>query len=241
MSEEGRRVFKIETVLALIAGKAGSEVTDLLCYLTQRDLSAQEEGAVAPMAKGWIYSQNPAFMEAKFDETDVYADWVAKQAKRLDDNVSLTPIPAGELEGINAVLDSLNAAKETVAEQASTIEELEAKVSELEPYPGKVEELEKKVEELSGKIEELESENKELKSATAEFEGKVPVAEDELNNTIKDIVTKALKDAVASVPAGAAGEAGEAAPAAAEEEQTGGVPDDFGFGSSGSDDSGFGF
>jgi chaperonin cofactor prefoldin len=241
MSEDARRVIKMETVLGLIAGKSGDDVSDLLRFLTQRDLSAQEEGIVAPLAKAWICSQHPPFMEKPYDPTAIYEDWVQKETKRIGDNISVAPIAEGEMAGIAAVLDMLAENKNTIAALNDEKAELEAKVAELQPFVKKSEDLEKKVGQLEGKIATLEKDNKELKSQTAEFQGKLPVAENELNDTIKDIVTKALKDAVKSVPLGAAAGGEEVAEAVAEEDTSGGVPDDFGFGASGSDGGGFGF
>ncbi len=242
MSEDARRVIKMETVLGLIAGKSGDDVSDLLRFLTQRDLSAQEEGIVTPLAKAWICSKHPPFMENPYDPTAIYEDWVQKEIKRIGDNISVAPIAEGEMAGIASVLDMLAESKNAIAALNDEKAGLEAKVAELQPFVKKSEDLEKKVGQLEGKIANLEKDNKELKAQTAEFQGKLPVAESELNDTIKDIVTKALKDAVKSVPLGAAAAGGEAvAEAVAEEDTSGGVPDDFGFGASGSDGGGFGF
>ncbi|TVM36389.1 hypothetical protein [Oceanidesulfovibrio marinus] len=247
MSDEGRRVIKMESILALMAGKSGGEVSDLLAFLTQRDLNAEEESVVQPLAKAWLMSKLPGLIDVEFEESEIYEKWIASQSKKLGgDNVSIAPIPESEMAPINVVLDTLRSNDATIKEQAAKVAELEAKVEELEPYVGKAEKLEKEVEQLNSKIEALEAEKAEQAGQIAEFAGKLPVAEDELNDTIKDIVTKALKDAVASVPvgaaAGAAAEAGEAnAAVEPEAEEEAGVPDDFGFGSSGADGGGFGF
>jgi len=242
MSEDARRVIKMETVLGLIAGKSGDDVSDLLGFLTQRELTAQDETIVAPLAKAWICSQHPPFLENPYKETEIYEEWVQKEIKRLGDNISVAPIPADEVAGINSVLDLIHENKKTIAEQTETIKALEAEKAELEPYVKKTADLEKKVEQLNSTIGKNNEEIAKLKEQTAEFQGKLPVAESELNDTIKDIVTKALKDAVKAVPVGAAaGEAGEEAAEAAAEDTSGGVPDDFGFGASGGDSDGFGF
>ncbi len=244
MSEAARRVIKMETVLGLISGKGGDDVSDLLAFLTQRDLNSQEEALVAPLAKAWLCSKHPPLLEGPYKAADIYEDWVKKAMQRLGSNVSVHPIPEEEMAPIAGVLDLIVAGKQQVAEQAATIAELEEKIAELEPFTKKAAELEKKVTQLNGTIEKNTKEIGDLKKQTAEFKGKVPVAEAELNDTIKDIVTKALKDAVKSVPMGAAvgAAAGEAmAEEAAAEDTSGGVPDTFGFGASGASDDGFGF
>ena len=246
MSDEARRVFKMETILGLIAGKGGTDVSDLLGYLSQRELSADEEGVVAPMSKGWLYSMEPRFMQCCYDEGEPFDAWTKKQASKLGDNVSVEPIPAADMASISIVLDKLADAKTTVAEQAAAIEGLQASVAELEPFKAQAADLEKKVEDLSGKLETAQTELAGAKKELKTFEGKVAINETEVESSVKDIVSRAVKDALATLPAGAAVAAGaeEAAPAAEEapaEDAGSSVPDDFGFGASGSDDSGFGF
>ena len=246
MSDEARRVFKMETILGLIAGKGGTDVSDLLGYLSQRELSADEEGVVAPMSKGWLYSMEPRFMQCCYDEGEPFDAWTKKQASKLGDNVSVEPIPAADMASISIVLDKLADAKTTVAEQAAAIEGLQASVAELEPFKAQAADLEKKVDDLSGKLETAQTELAGAKKELKTFEGKVAINETEVESSVKDIVSRAVKDALATLPAGAAVAAGaeEAAPAAEEapaEDSGSSVPDDFGFGASGSDDSGFGF
>ena len=247
MSDEGRRQVSMDTILALVAGKGGEDVTGLMSFLTGKDLDDFDTSAVAALVKGWLYKAVPKLMDSKLDESTTYDAWLKSEAKRLGaDNVSITPIPEADMTDIGGVLDKLAADKALAAEQAAKIGELEAAVAGLDPFKAKAEELEKKIAGLESKIEGLEGEKTELTQKVAEFSGKLPVAESEINDTIKDIVTKALKDAVASVPLGAAagGEAaaagGEATEAAASD-SGGGVPDSFGFGSSGDDSDGFGF
>ena len=248
MSDEARRVFKMETMLGLIAGKGGTDVSDLLVYLTQRELSADEEGVVAPMAKGWLYSMEPRFMQCCYEEGEPFEAWSKKQASKLGSNVSVEPIPAADMASISIVLDKLADAKATVADQASAIEGLQASVAEFEPFKAQAADLEKKVEDLNGKLETAQKDLAAAKKELKTFEGKVAINETEVESSVKDIVSRAVKDALASLPAGAAVAAAgdDAAPAAfedapAEEASSSEVPDDFGFGASGSDDSGFGF
>ncbi|MEZ0574881.1 hypothetical protein [Halodesulfovibrio aestuarii] len=245
MSDEARRVFKMETILGLIAGKGGTDVSDLLCYLTQRELSAEEEGVVAPMSKGWLYSMEPRFMQCCYEEGEPFDAWTKKQASKLGSNVSVEPIPAADMASISIVLDKLAGAKATVAEQAAAIEGLQANVAEFEPFKAQAADLEKKVEDLTGKLEAAQTDLAKAKKELKTFEGKVAINETEVESSVKDIVSRAVKDALASLPAGAAVAAADGAEAAPEEapaESAGSsVPDDFGFGASGNDDSGFGF
>ncbi|UZP67237.1 hypothetical protein N1030_16830 [Desulfovibrio mangrovi] len=249
MSEEARRVFKMETILGVIAGKSGADVADLLGYLAQRELSTEELGAVAPIAKGWLYSLEPRFMACAYSEEVVFEEWAQKQVATLGDNVSIEPIPAAEMAGISVVLDKMAEAKATIAAQVAEVAELKGKVAELAPFEGKTATLEKQVADLTGKLDkakaDLTAAQKELKT----FDGKVAINEKEIESSVKDMVSKGLKEALANLPVGAAvagAVAGEAAaadePAGFEDSSSSGeVPDTFGFGASGASDDGFGF
>lgn len=248
MSDEGRRVFKMETVLGLVAGKAGADVSDLLGYLAQRALATEEEAAVAPMAKGWLYSQNPAFMQCGEAEGN-YDDWVKKECGRLGDNVSLQPISAAELAGISVVLDKIASLKANVADLEETVAGLQAQVKELTPFKGQAADLEKKLGQSEQKVQSLNGDIANLKKELAPFNGKVAIDEKEIESSVKDIVSRAVKDALKALPVAAAGAAGAAAAEggamadfdAPAEDTSGGVPDTFGFGASGASDDGFGF
>lgn len=252
MSEEARRVFKMETILGVIAGKSGADVADLLGYLSQRDLSPEELGAVAPIAKGWLYSLEPRFMKCEYSETVAFEEWAQKQAAELGDNVSLEPIPAAEMAGISVVLDKMADSKAVIAAQAGEIADLKAKVAALAPFEGKTATLEKQVADLTGKLDkakaDLTAAQKELKT----FDGKVAISEKEIESSVKDMVSKAVKEALANLPVGAAvagaaagAVAADAAAPAADDfgssDSGGDVPDTFGFGASGAGDDGFGF
>jgi hypothetical protein len=246
MSDEARRVFKMETILGLIAGKRGADISDLLGFLSQRDLSEVEEGAVAPIARGWLYSMHPDFMKCEFAETDVFEEWAAKQAARLGDNVSIEAIPAAEMAGISAVLDKMAADAAANAAQAAEIAALKAQVAELTPFKAEAEKLGKEVESLKGKLDTAQTDAAKTKKELAGFSGKVAINENEIESSVKDIVSRAVKDALKALPVGAA--AGVAAAEVAEEAAAGfdesagsDVPEDFGFGASGSDGDGFGF
>lgn len=248
MSEEARRVFKMETVLSLVANKGGSDVTGLVSYLVSRDVTPEDEAIAAPLCKAWLFHLLPSLIEAKFPENGIWDDFVKKESSRIGDNVSVTPIDDAELATVNVVLDTVATQKQTIAEQSAKIDDLEGQVNELEPFRGKSEELEKKVAGLEEKVSGLESENADLKKQTKEFEGKLAVDESGLNKTVQDIVSKAIKDACAVLPAaGAAGAVaaeGAAEPAPFDDGAAGAgesaPADDFGFGSAGADD-GFGF
>ena len=96
--------------------------------------------------------------------------------------------------------------------------------------------LDKVEQQLEQDAEQMET----LRKQVAEFQGKVAVSHDDLMQTIKDAIKDGLKGmVVGGAAAGAAVAGADAAEAAPAEENA--VPDDFGFGSSGSNSDGFGF
>ncbi|AGW12366.1 hypothetical protein [Megalodesulfovibrio gigas] len=244
---ENRMMVKMETILALWTGKGSAGQRELMEFLTGRSLCEYEATLVRPLVKAWLGSQLPALMNTVVNPAAIYDDWLKKECARLGgENASLEAIPADEMAGIVMVLDKVAASNAAVTDAQAKVAAMEAKVAEMAPYKAKAEKFEKEATQLKGKVDGLTKDVADLKAQVAGFKGMVPVAEDDINATIKDIVTKALKDAVASVPlgavAGAAAAAGDAAAAdVAPAEEASAVPDDFGFGASGASSDGFGF
>lgn len=246
MSDEGRRVFKMEAVYSLLSGQSNADVSEMLGYLAQRSLDEDTEAAVAPMAKAWLFSLNPDFLKVCCCEGGAHSESCAKTRSELPDNISISPIPASHMNELNALLDKVEAAmSESVADQAAAAA-ANKKAKELEPFKKKAEDLDKKVAQLEEKVKSLDAANNELKAEAAKFTGKVAIDEDALESSVKDIVSRAVKAslgalAVAGAGAAAGAEGAAAAEPAAEESASGGVPDTFGFGASGASDDGFGF
>ncbi len=249
MSDEGRRVFKMDAVLGLIAAQQNAAVSDLIAFLAQRDLSAEEELAAAPLAKGWLFSQHAPFMQCGFDENANYADWAKKECARLGDNVSLQPIPAADMAGINGILDKIAEYKATIAAKEEEVAALTADAAALKPFKAQAADLEKKLAASDKKAEAANKDAVALRAELAPFKGKVAIDEKNLESSVKDLVSRAVKDALKNLPVAAAG-AAVAGEAVAEEAASGfddfggssnDVPDTFGFGASGASDDGFGF
>lgn len=248
MSDEGRRVFRMDAVLGLIAGKQSAAVSDLVGYLTQRDLAIEEEAAAAPLVKGWLYSQHPPFMQSAFCASCNFEEWLGKESKRLGDNVSLQPIPAADMVGLNGLLDKIAEYKATIVAKDAEIEALNATIAELSPFKAQAADFEKKLAQSEKKVEGLNADVAGLRKELAPFKGKVAIDEKEIESSVKDIVSRAVKDALKALPVGVAGAAvaadaaGFDEPAGFEDSSSSGdVPDTFGFGASGASDDGFGF
>lgn len=225
---DDRKVFPLESVLALVTGKKDADVKELAGFIAGRSVTcAACAAAVAPFAAAWLARWYPKFMDVEWAEGQDWAAFVAKWRKALGDNVSLTPMD-GRTKALAArALDALAEANAAATRQSEAVVKLEARVRELEPFEARAEAAQKKCDELEGKIKAMKTDMGGLNRQIAEFQGKVAVSHDELMQTIKDAIKDGLKGMVV----------GGAAAAVAESS----VPDDFGFGTSGADADGFGF
>ena len=238
MSDVARKVFPLESVLALLTGKEDAAVAEIAGFLTGRSLCCCSAALVAPMAAGWLANLYPAFINLRYDDSQPWDKFVAGIKAQVGDNVSMPPIAGQSQAMVAKVLDAMAEKAETLKVQAAEITALQARVEALEPFQGKAEEQEKKISQLEAKVKSQNADIGALRREMAPFQGKVPVDQQELETIIKDAIVKNLKNFTGGVAAAAAG---EAVAEAAAEESAGGAPDSFGFGSSGSDSSGFGF
>ncbi|SHN51571.1 hypothetical protein [Desulfovibrio litoralis] len=245
MSDEGRRVFKMEIVHDLLSGKSNAGVSEMLSFLSGRSLDKDAECFVTPLAKAWLFSLNTDLMKLCCCSGEAPSSACESKKGTLGDNISVEPIPAKYMESFVAILNQYEEAIETAETEQEATLELNKQLKALEPFKKKAEELEKKVAQLEAKVKTLTTENAELKDNVNQFKGKVAIDETGLESGIKDIVTKAVKAslgalAVAGAAGAVAGADAVAEPQAAEESANE-VPDTFGFGASGSDNDGFGF
>ncbi len=242
MSDAARKMFPLESVLALVVGKENAPISEIAGFLTGRSLCCCTSALVAPMAAGWLASLYPDFVNLDVKEGEPWSAFVARMKAKIGDNVSVPPMSGYGLALVGKVLDAAAEKSETLKAQAAEIVALQARVEELEPYQGKADEQEKKITQLEAKIKSQTADIGALRKDMIPFQGKTPVDQQGLETIIKDAIVKNLKNFTGGAVAGAAAGAvaGEAAAEAAPED-SGGVPDSFGFGASGSDGDGFGF
>lgn len=243
MSDVARKVFPMETVLALVMGKEDVDVRDLAGYLTGRSIACCCcAKLVAPMAAGWLAGIYPQFVGLEWEETTSWENFVSQMKSSLGDNVSVTPMDARRQAMVGKVLDGAADAQGTIEAQTKEIANLQARVEALEPFQARTQELEKKCAQLEGKVKTLTTDAGNLRKQLLPFQGKVAVDQEGLETIIKDAIKANMKGLVVG-GAAAAGAAGaedtpveEAAP-----EADNGPAAEFGFGSSGSNNDGFGF
>ena len=254
MSEDGRRVFKMETALKVIANQEGDDVLEFLGFVISRPVCGCCRAGVAPIVKGWLYSQNPSFMKLPFAEAESFDTWAHLMKGQLGENVSLTAMPAAEVAGIHSMMDAVQAAFQTAEEKTEATEAAEAataaaqaEIKALAPFKAKAEELEKKVAQLEEKNKGLAADVSAAKAEADAFKGKVAINENEIEKSVKDIISKAIGSMsfAAGAVGAAAGEESAVADAPADfggsTDSAGAVPDTFGFGASAPSDDGFGF
>ena len=237
MSDSDRKVFPVESVLALVVGKEGVDIKDIAGYVVGRSIACDCcAKAVGPFAAAWLARWYPKFMDLTWSEDQSWEGFVTRGRGMLGDNVSLTPMDGRTKALAGQTLDYLADTFASLSAQTAAVVKLEERVRELEPAEAR----EKKCDELEAKIKTMNSDMGGLRKQVAEFQGKVAVSHDDLMQTIKDAIKDGLKGmVVGGVAAGAAVAGADAAEAAPAEENA--VPDDFGFGASGSNSDGFGF
>ena len=236
MSDSDRKVFPVESVLALVVGKKGVDVKDVAGFVVGRSIACDCcAKAVGLFAAAWLARWYPKFMDMTWSEDQTWEGFVTRAKVLLGDNVSLTPMDGRTKALAVQSLDYLTDTYSSLAAQTAAVVKLEERVRELEPAEARAEALQKKVDELDAKIKTMNSDMGGLRKQVAEFQGKVAVSHDDLMQTIKD----AIKDGLKGMVVGGSATGADAAEAASAEENA--VPDDFGFGSSGPNSDGFGF
>lgn len=225
---DARKIFSMSTFAAYIKGvnkeAQSANIKEMLEHLTGREIDADMQPFAEALGKAYVYEQHPELAKMK-----------GKEVLNMGDNVSVTPMPAEAKAEADAVFARIEGYKKTLEEQAAKIKELEVAKAEFET---KATALEKDVAEYKGKVEAYEASAKgegdkvivTSQQTVEEYIGKV--------NELLEQIENVKKHGVVTVAAGDGGAA--AAPAEAAEE-SGGVPDDFGFGASGASSDGFGF
>jgi len=139
MSDVARKVFPLESVLALLTGKEDAAVAEIAGFLAGRSLCCNSAGLVAPMASGWLANLYPAFINLQYDASRPWADFVSDMKARLGDYISVSPMTGQSQAAVAKALDAVAETTETLTAQAAEIAALQARVVELEPFRAKAE------------------------------------------------------------------------------------------------------
>ena len=240
MADE-RKVFPVETVLALIFGKGGDNAKNLASFLTgYTALSTDEEKTVGPFAASWLCRWYPKFMTHEWHEGQSWDAFVTKVKGLVGDNVSVSPMEGRMKELVGQVIETVEENAKSLAKQTEAVLLLEKEVKDLRPVREQARELQKKVDDLESKAKSMKTEMNGLNRKLSEFEGKVAIDHEDLMQNIKDAIKDGLKGlSIGHAVANTIEAASDSSADAVVESE---VEDDFGFGSNSSKDSdGFGF
>lgn len=157
MSDSDRKVFPVESVLALVVGKEGVDVKDLAGYVVGRSIACDCcAKAVGPFAAAWLARWYPKFMDLTWNEDQSWEGFVTRAKGALGDNVSLTPMDGRTKALAGQALDCLAETYNSLVTQKAGAAELEERVRVLEPAEARAEACRKKCDELEAKIQSRE-------------------------------------------------------------------------------------
>ena len=74
---EARKIFPMDTFVAYLKGDGSASVTEMLGYLTKKNLDAESVPFAAALAKAWIYEQHPELVRMSSGEMGATAQNVS--------------------------------------------------------------------------------------------------------------------------------------------------------------------
>ena len=243
MSDSERKIFPIESVLALVTSKKDSDLKEIAGYIVGQSIPCDVMAhAAGPFAAAWLSRLYPKFADLVWDEEkEGWSSFVVRCSRVLGDKVSLPPMAGNMQQACQAMLKSFADKHAEVLALQKEVASLSAQVESLKPLEGKLTAAQKRADQLDEQLKAQKKDMGALRRQTMEFQGKMAVDQEELLEAIKSAIKDNLKNiAVAAAPAvAAAGAAGAAAGAAAATAAAAGG-DEFGFGGGSGDEFGFG-
>ena len=243
MADSERKVFPVEAVLALAAGKEDVDLKEIAGYILGQSIACNRLArATAPFAAAWVARLYPKFAEIVWDEEkEGWSNFVSRAAAVLGEKVSLPPMSGSMMTACQSMLKAWQEKEDEVAALRREVASLSGQVETLKPLEGKLATALKKADGLEEQLKEQKKEVGNLRRQTLEFQGKMAINHEELLDAIKDAIKENLKHVAIQAPATVAGAAPVAGmpQAAAPAAGAAGGADDFGFGGSG-DEFGFG-
>ncbi len=242
MSDSERRIFPIESLLALASGRKDLDIKAAAGYITGRSMCCDMlAGCAAPFAAAWIARLYPRFSDLSWDEgRESWSAYVSRAAAVLGDKISVTPMEGQLQAACAAALDFITAKRDEAAALRREVAALSAQVEALKPLEGQLAAAVKRADKLDDQLKAQKKDMGALRRQTMEFQGKMAVDQEELLEVIKTAIKDNLKSiTVAAAPAAGAAAATAAGAAPSEAAPAGGA-DEFGFGGGGADEFGFG-
>ena len=134
MSDTSRKVFPVESVLALVVVKEGVDVKEIAGFVAGRSVACDTcAKAVGPFAAAWLARWYPKFADLNWVEGQSWDAFVNTGRSALGDNVSLTCMDGLTKALCDKVLNYLGETYASMAAQTAAAVALEDRVRALEP------------------------------------------------------------------------------------------------------------
>ena len=175
MADSERRVFPIETVLALAAGKKDCDLREIAGYILGESINCNCKALVAaPFAAAWIARLYPKFADLVWnEEKETWSNFVVRGAQIFGDKVSLPAMAGGMKATCQAVLKTLADKHDEVSALQREVAALTAQVETLKPLEAKLAAAQKKADQFEAQLKDQKKEMGALRRQTMEFQGKV--------------------------------------------------------------------
>lgn len=193
MADE-RRIFPTETVLELVAGKKDADTSQLARFLLGRPLTSPTSAkAAAPFAAAWLARWFPKFMDLDWKEDADWSSFVAQAKARLGANLSLAPMSGRLKVFADEVMDMLRESHESLVCQTDAACKLQQQIKDLAELQDNFKALQKRNTELEEKLKAAKKDASVFQRKASEYEGKIPIDQDELMRTISSAIKDGLK------------------------------------------------
>ena len=197
MSDSERKIFPVETVLALVSGKEDADVREIAGYITGRSMVCPKMAkSVAAFAGAWLARLYPKFADMVYDGSEAWELFVNRCAAQLGDKISLPPMDGRIKESCLAALDAMDKAFAEVDALKAEVAKQAAEIEALKPLEGALEAAKKQADQLDAQLKAQKKDMGALRRQAAGFEGKIALDEEELLDTIKRTIKDNLKPAV---------------------------------------------
>ena len=153
MSDSERKIFPVETVLALVSGKEDADVREIAGYITGRSMVCPKMAkSVAAFAGAWLARLYPKFADMVYDGSEAWELFVNRCAAQLGDKISLPPMDGRIKESCLAALDAMDKAFAEVDALKAEVAKQAAEIEALKPLEGALEAAKKQADQLDAQL-----------------------------------------------------------------------------------------
>ncbi|MBR4741518.1 MAG: hypothetical protein IK079_01285, partial [Desulfovibrio sp.] len=129
MSDSNRKMFPIETVMALVTGKEGVDIKEIAGYVAGRSIVCEKQAkAVGVFAAAWLARWYPKFTAVSWSDGQPWEAFLSQARAQLGDNVSLQPMDERIKAMADQALDAMVDADKSIAAQTAAAVKLEERV-----------------------------------------------------------------------------------------------------------------